>query len=274
MTEGYGVTREERMTNVLEANSGIEHLNFGTGGTFSPLQYELLYKHLAGKFEHDRVLIGILPYNDFSDGAYENAKTKFNARYRPYYVRSGDEFEIVYHQPTLAAAQQVQTRGRLGKTLTATARKFSATYHVLGWLKHMRVYRQIRSEEERTASHFFDFDEEEFQIMAKSVENIAKAAGQERSTTVVLLPTYLDLSRDEQEQESPLGARFATWSSDFDVHVIDLLPLMWRAAEGDFAKFYRVCDSHFNALGNKVAAELIYEALYRDTVTTAGASRS
>ena len=40
--EGFGLPEQERLSNILERDTGREHLNFGTGGVFSPLQYALL----------------------------------------------------------------------------------------------------------------------------------------------------------------------------------------------------------------------------------------
>ncbi len=61
--EGLGVRRKERLTDVLESYSYIEHLNFGVSPVFGPTQYGSLYEHLAYQFDHDVVLLGILPRN-------------------------------------------------------------------------------------------------------------------------------------------------------------------------------------------------------------------
>ena len=64
--EGYGVDDGRRMTDLLGARLGYEMLNFGSVD-FGPLQYELLYERLARRFEHDLVIVGVLPQNDFLD---------------------------------------------------------------------------------------------------------------------------------------------------------------------------------------------------------------
>ena len=91
--EGVGAADNERLTNILEQRTGREYLNFGTGGDFGPLQYALLYKTLAGKFDHDTVLVGVLPDNDFRDMSLEWGKVHHAGRYRPYYA---DDFSITY----------------------------------------------------------------------------------------------------------------------------------------------------------------------------------
>src|SRR5262245_55834476 len=71
MTEGVGVESASRYTDILEHESGVEHLNFGTAGTFGTTQQYLLYKTLASKFSHSAVLISMIPENDFWDNDYE-----------------------------------------------------------------------------------------------------------------------------------------------------------------------------------------------------------
>ncbi len=65
--EGLGLPDEDRLSNILERDPGREHLNFGTGGNFGPLQYALLYKSMAAAFDHDLVIVGVPPDNEFHD---------------------------------------------------------------------------------------------------------------------------------------------------------------------------------------------------------------
>ena len=57
--EGIGSSFDERMTTLIEQDSGIELLNFGMGG-FGPIQEWLLYKELASAFDHSEVYLFIL----------------------------------------------------------------------------------------------------------------------------------------------------------------------------------------------------------------------
>ena len=65
--EGYGLERGHRLSDRLEARSGIAHLNFGVGGDVGPIQYYLIYETLARRFSHEGVLVGVFPANDFKD---------------------------------------------------------------------------------------------------------------------------------------------------------------------------------------------------------------
>ena len=98
VVEGYGLEREQRFSNVLERETGIEHMNFGTGGGFGPLQYQLLYRHLASDFSHEGVIVGIYPNNDLQDYLPGRVATPPPDRYKPYYTDEGGEYRIVYYR--------------------------------------------------------------------------------------------------------------------------------------------------------------------------------
>lgn len=73
-----------------------EHLNFGINGT-SPINYYLIYKSLAKKFEHDVVIIGVLPANDFEDysDGDEVSLIQFPI-YRPYWKNTNKNYVLKY----------------------------------------------------------------------------------------------------------------------------------------------------------------------------------
>ena len=83
-TEGVGVNVSARLTNLLESDTKIPHLNFGLAGNFGPTQYWMLYKTHAMNYSHDAVLVGILPSNDFIDDDYEIGLKAGGNRYRPF----------------------------------------------------------------------------------------------------------------------------------------------------------------------------------------------
>jgi hypothetical protein len=69
---------------------GRQVLNFGMSGDFGPLQYLILYKGLAKKFEHKGLIVGFLPDNDFTDNDItfwsQPERHTSRLRHRPYYV--------------------------------------------------------------------------------------------------------------------------------------------------------------------------------------------
>lgn len=77
-------------------NKHNEHLNFGINGT-SLINYYLLHKHLAKRFEHDVVIIGFLPANDFEDysDGDEAGLVQFPI-YRPYWKSANSGYDLKY----------------------------------------------------------------------------------------------------------------------------------------------------------------------------------
>ena len=94
--EGIMVNTQDRCSNILEKNTRLEHLNFGINGT-SPINYYLIYKSLAKKFDHDVVIIGILPANDFEDYSEGDEVGLINFPiYRPYWENTKQGYELKY----------------------------------------------------------------------------------------------------------------------------------------------------------------------------------
>ena len=65
--EGFGVEKSETAEYLLEKKLNRKILNFGISYNFGPLQYYLIYKNLAQKYNHDAIIIFFFPQNDFRD---------------------------------------------------------------------------------------------------------------------------------------------------------------------------------------------------------------
>ena len=96
--EGYIIEDGHRLTDLMEKNFKIEFLNFGTSGGFGTLNEWLQYKHLVRKFDHDAIIIGILPSNDMTD-SMKDERNMVNDRYRrPYLEGEYPDYEVLYSQ--------------------------------------------------------------------------------------------------------------------------------------------------------------------------------
>lgn len=99
-TEGFGVEEENRLSNQLEVLTGREVMNFGSSGNFGPLQYHILYQGLAKRYEHDGLIVGFLPDNDFTDNdpAYWAAPALHSSRlrHRPYYDINSETNQLTW----------------------------------------------------------------------------------------------------------------------------------------------------------------------------------
>ena len=85
----------------METAFHLPHLNFGLAGNFGPTQYVKLYESFASKFEHDAILVGVLPANDFIDDDYELNQKIGSNRYKPYWVGDYPNYELIYFQDSL-----------------------------------------------------------------------------------------------------------------------------------------------------------------------------
>lgn len=95
--EGFGVETSKRAGDLIEKSTGYQVYNFGSTPDVGPVQYNIIYKKLASKYEHDILLIFFLPINDFNDNDYaywsllkRNIVVEGKERYRPYWIKNDD----------------------------------------------------------------------------------------------------------------------------------------------------------------------------------------
>ncbi|MGA8143865.1 MAG: hypothetical protein WB987_08270 [Candidatus Acidiferrales bacterium] len=244
--EGMGLPAEERLTNILERETGREHLNFGTGGDFGPLQYALLYKTMAAAFDHDLVVVGVLPDNDFHDMdlAYWKAHG-IAGRYRPYYA---DDFSIFYRGHFKPNAGE-----GFWDRVEAVLRAYLASYHV-GQYIYSRFYWRLRT----PYSGYNDYNAVDLARLKKALEDIKSTADAHHARMAVfLIPRYNDFLRFHQAGENRLGPVMVNWGRDEGIPMKDLLPEMDAQSAGDYRSYFLTCDGHWSARGDAVAAEIL-----------------
>ncbi len=243
--EGLGVADQDRLTNILEKQTGREYLNFGTGGDFGPLQYALLYKTLAAKFDHNLVLVGVLPDNDFRDMSLEWGKTHHAGRYRPYYA---DDFSVVYTGKFNANAGE-----GFWDRVEAYLRAYLASYHVGQFLYSSLYWRMAPP-----YSGYNDYDGEDFARLEHALADIkATAEAHHAQMAVFLIPTYTDFLRYRKAHDDRVGPAVEFWGHANDVPVKDLLPEMDARAGDNPRTFFLHCDGHWSPAGGEAAAEVL-----------------
>jgi hypothetical protein len=266
--------RENRLTDVLERDTGIEHLNFGTAGTFGTIQEWLQYQHLASGFSHDAVLMGVLPDNDFEDNDYDAGRRFHEDRYRPYLVGDYPAYHLVYYRkqavdwPRLFAAE---------RALRGFLREFTYTYNLLAYL-HARaalssavVPAQPATTDAGAAgrsaaaalppSRYYEFSDGEWMRLRYTIEQIhSVAAG--RQMLVFTIPRINDIERYDVSGPSPLTAKLTALADSLGIHYVDLLPPMHDASR-DWNRYFIRCDGHWSVEGNRAAAAiLLRDSLY------------
>lgn len=245
--EGWGVPDGARLTDLLERDTGIEHLNFGMAH-MGPYQYSLVYRDLARRYSHNMVLVGVLPTNDLFDLDYEMAKSapSYEYRYRPYLVGTYPDYRETFYREAVFAGW---------------LRRNSYTYNALAYVVDRARGRDDRNAEQRSPSglfhsSFYDFTDGQFDRLRYSLEKIKEAAGG-RTVVVLLLPAHRDLVRYYQSGDSPLAQRLRVALTRSGVHVVDLLPSMFRHTTEWNQYYFLPCDYHLNPYGNQVAAGIV-----------------
>ena len=254
--EGYAVCDSCRITHFLEKSSGIPFLNFGTTGGFGPTQSYVLYETLAKKFDHEVVMIGILPDNDFQDDL-PNPN-----RYQPYWEGTYPEYELAYTgQELLLGAAQSEKEERDWRWYL---RNFTYTMNIADWLEAYLKWRRNMSRQSkqmpRGASRFEQYSPEEFDRMRYSLEKICESAG-ERIVITFLIPRFTDILSFEKSKKNPLAEELRTTIDEPNFQVIDLVSLMYGTDKEEWVDYYLPCDRHWSRKGHEVAAALVWDTL-------------
>jgi hypothetical protein len=248
--EGFGLPADERLSNVLETRTGREHLNFGAGGGFSPLQYALVYRSLASAFDHDRVVVGVLPDNDFHemDGAW--MEDHYPGRYFPYYR---DDLSVGYMGKFDPKAHDI-----FGDRLDAFFRAYFATYHVVEYIQATRLF----SSDRRQYSGYNDYTPTDLARLEKALLAMKETADRRGVPVYVfLIPRPHDFER-MRKGEDRLGPVLTAWGEQVGIHVKDLLSEMAARSQGDYHAYFLPCDDHWSAQGSGVAADILQPWIY------------
>jgi hypothetical protein len=239
--EGYGLPERSRLSNQLEADTGIPHLNFAMA-SFGLYQQLLVYRELARDFDHTAVVASFLPVNDFIDADPELAQKMPLAEYafRPYLVRGPDGWSRFDYR-----------EGALRHWLRLHSQAWNAIY----WT----VIPSRRSELADHGSWFYAFPDAGLEQVVYLMGELAHAADG-RPVVLLLIPAEEDLERFQRDGPDPLSARLAGPARRIGVTLVNLLPAMAEQSR-DFAAYFLPCDFHWSHYGNRVAAEIVEREL-------------
>jgi hypothetical protein len=248
--EGFGLSAEQRLSNLLEKDMSIQHLNFGSGGDFGPLQYSLVYKMMASTFDHAVVLVGVLPDNDFHEMDLAWGRKHFANRYRPYYAR---DFSIIYEgRLRIDAGQSVWDH------IEARLRAYLASYHVGQYLYSRLYWRTVSS-----YSGYNDYTDLDLVRLEYALQDIKNTADAHRARLYVfLIPRANDFQFWDQRGVNRLGPVIEKWGRETGIAVKDLLPDMHALSSKNYGEYFLPCDGHWSAKGNATAARILESWVY------------
>lgn len=258
--EGYAVDEEQRMTNLLEHGLGDEMLNFGSV-ELGPLQYAILYEQLARRFDHDLVIIGVLPSNDFLDNDLEFNRAA--GHYHPYYGKNG---EIVYVRLRPAPDEPTPLTRRADGEVPER-RTFRGNFVRLFWT--YGIYREIRwgvmfLTDPRPAEYvgYFETDRTRISNVTQSLLAIQRSAAP-RPVLVVFMPDYRDLRYVEMHPGSEDASVVAGMRPVLEANGITTVDLLKEFRNKGFDKdaayrrLFLQCDGHWNDAGHRAASEVL-----------------
>jgi hypothetical protein len=251
--EGWGVADGARLTDVIERRTGIEHLNFGTSGDFDPTQYWQVYRTLAKRFDHDAVLVMILPNNDFAPGGPTETRGA-EARWAPRLTGAYPDYRVTY--PPRAFAPEPRDLGRYLVNLPA---EFWLTYRTAGFLvayvSAVRAHSAGPPAEGARRSRYYSYSRAEFDRMRYAIERIAEEA-RGRPVLMVTIPRADDFAATRDGPSPPLPRELAVIAQRAGIAYLDLLPAMQRGSK----RWFFSCDGHWSSAGHAEAAKLIGES--------------
>lgn len=254
--EGWGNEIGERLSDRLEEALDTEVLNFGTSGGFGTIQEWQQYKHMVKDFDHDVVLLGILPHNDFKDNSYKIGLR--NGDYRPYLKGEYPDYDLVYSAEGLPDPNRQMP---ILKSFDFTLREWSSFYRIMRYLGSYRIKEmkliprwQAEFENEGPTSKFYNFSDAEWSIMRYSLEQIVDEAKGKRVIvfTIPVLPDF----QEYDGQAPPLSRNLRQLANEKGFVYIDLLKEMYDLKLTPHDVFF-VCDNHWSPLGNEAATSIV-----------------
>jgi lysophospholipase L1-like esterase len=257
-TEGFGVARAQRFTNRLEAQTGVEHLNFGSGGGFGSIQQWLIYEHLAADFDHSDVFIFMLPCNDFLDN---NPDAYPADRYRPYLKKAGGGFKLYYTVDFSERRMEFRSPFETLKNI------FDNTVYTANFLRWGVAEIQLATGLKQAlpavdATAYYDrYATEDIEILLYTYRRILRTAGTRR-VYLFTIPIEADFNAARRNgyrfQLVSVLERFA--EAHDNLYYRDLLVDFLGHSERHgipYRAYTLGCDPHWGPLGHRVAADAV-----------------
>lgn len=264
--EGQGVSKADRFDSVIEA-AGYDYLNFGSGGNVGPVQYYLLYKHFADKYDHDAVVLLFLPDNDYYDNdpaVWKRRKHSYSVRYRPYWRKRDDQsYEVFY---TTEKPKSVRSFADLyfvnSDKLTILGKFFRYYTYSFATVKFFIIHVVGRDVDE--FSGYYDVKASQLDAAQHFLKRIIALSqnGKPRQVVLYSIPRSIDFERKKSASGEPSSSKmFRQLEKDHpNVHFIDGLDAMPKI-DPNLSQYYLSCDGHWTALGHKIAGDLITKKL-------------
>lgn len=258
--EGYGNPSSHRFGDILEKQTGVEFLNFGTSGHFGTIQQWQLYEHLASKFDHNIICIFMLPFNDFSDNNPDDFPRE---RYRPYLKKQSDKFELYY---TVDFEKRKKDFRRTSKVIKNT---IDNTFYLANFLRlATRVIKNktgLKKNKETPPPSYDTYSQEDIDKVLYSYHQIQQLA-RNKKIYIFTIPAYRDYYAAIHGKKSfKIHKDLNDFTrNDPSLTYVDLLPFFIKYIKENkltYADITLGCDGHWGKTGHEIAAAAVKQAL-------------
>jgi hypothetical protein len=271
VVEGYGLKNEDRFSNLLEKETGIEHLNFGTSGHFGTTQYFLIYKHLASNFSHNKVIVFYTATNDIEDDSFEFGKKIHNKRYRPYLISNGNEYKIKYFNK-----KKLGNKINYKEYFKDLLMNYTNFYHVLRFVYSNRYNflnsintdkKNIMKKKVKLKSYLYNFSKKDIEIIKHNLKQIKIITNKNNAKLYLALTghrkEYYDLFKSNTKP--PLIDFFEKNQEEIGYEFIDLFENTFDIKNyNNIEKYFfdKNCDNHHNASAHKIFSKKLRKIIY------------
>jgi hypothetical protein len=276
--EGYLINTQDRLSDLLESHSSIPHFNF-TVNQANPIHYYLIYKNLIkNKVNHEAVIVGIFPSNDFVSFKPINNASFFNLpTFRPYttYNLNEKKYELKYSLPNINysvesfsyhkdSSYMIQSRKYLYSTYSIWQKLFlefttnSYLYNVLSsWGQKAAAERFYKNYVSNFSKKLYNTpDTRDFE---QGLIWLSNEIGQ-KEIILLLIPDIHDINYFKKGNQNILAAEIKKLLPQNNVKIIDFLPHFASLKEPQNS--YINCDGHWNETGNRVAYDYLKQNIY------------
>lgn len=261
--EGFGIADKDRVSNLLESATGHEFLNFACSDMGSTQEY-LVYKHLASQYDHNTILLGILPANDFLNDDIQFDSSQSPLRYKPYWKGAYPNMTIYYYTDSLHKSEvnydaylhyKSTFKYKLRHVLENTTCWFNILYFFIKKKGGVDVIAK-HTNSNQPYSGYYDYSPGELDRLKQSLLSLRKAAPGKR-IVVFTIPIASDWHRyGNSKQFPPLVSTLEQFCNTYNISYTDLLTTGSPDDQQNYKKQFFDCgDIHWNEYGNKWAAK-------------------
>ncbi len=285
-TEGYGVQANERFSDLIAKEQNVETLNFGTSGNFGTTQAYLQYKSLVSKFDHNTVVMTVLPFNDFTDDDYTFSSNFIYTknRYRPYWQLDsiGKAHKIIYNIDEIekselfeAKVDKINTlKGQFlqildNNTLTIYTKckeiflQYSFSCALFLKIKYLLTCYNSNICLNEISSQWVNPNKNSLDILFHNLTLLKKEIGNKRKFIIVLALHPVEIMQLNNKQANKISLPIASFCNKNNIQLLDLSQNFVN--KSDFLEYFLPCDGHWSAKGHKFVKDLIIQELKGST---------